>query len=125
MKSLAVVLLVAATLCVERALSLSCYRCENVKFHQNCTQHRCSDMDQYCVSLYSESPGKDTFISKWCSAVCPTVYTEIKGAKTGFKSACCKTDYCNSGGPSSVKTSYALMATAALASFFCILRTGF
>ncbi|XP_067323348.1 lymphocyte antigen 6E-like [Anolis sagrei] len=123
MKTSAVVLLVVATLCVERALSLSCYRCENVKYHQNCTQHRCSDMDQYCVSLYSEAPGKDTFISKWCSAVCPKIYSEIRGGKGGFKADCCQTDYCNSA--SSVKTSYALMATAALASFLCILRTGF
>ncbi|XP_042320766.1 lymphocyte antigen 6E-like [Sceloporus undulatus] len=125
MKSLTVVFLVAC-LCMERVMSLECYACENVKSHNECTKRtKCSDMDHHCVSFYNHPPGKELSISKWCASHCPKINAGAKGVNAGISSTCCETDYCNSGGPSGVKTSYAIMVMAALASLFCILRTGF
>ncbi|XP_072852574.2 lymphocyte antigen 6E [Pogona vitticeps] len=122
MKALTVMLL-ASALCLERASSLQCYKCENVKSHADCKLIRCSDLDRHCVSFYHERAGEATSINKYCAPSCPNFNTEVKGSSK-ISSTCCETDGCNSGGPSTVKTSYSLMALATLASFFYALRTG-
>ncbi|XP_066479262.1 lymphocyte antigen 6E-like [Tiliqua scincoides] len=110
MKTLTVVLLVV-TLCMERASSLHCYICENVKSHDECRSVRCSD--------------HDVFINKWCSDTCPTQFEgAIKGGDEILRTDCCQEDNCNTGGSVSVKSSYAVMGMATLASFFYVLRTG-
>ncbi|KAJ7338204.1 hypothetical protein JRQ81_010890 [Phrynocephalus forsythii] len=122
MKTFTAVLLVSA-LCLETASSLQCFKCENVKAHSDCKLTRCSDLDRYCVSFYHENSGEVTSINKYCSPVCPSFNTEVKGGPK-VHSNCCETDSCNSGGPSTVRTSYGLLALATLASFFYVLRTG-
>ncbi|XP_062987440.1 lymphocyte antigen 6E-like [Elgaria multicarinata webbii] len=124
MKAFSAVLLVSA-LCMGRVSPLSCYRCQNAKNHEECTDYiKCSDMDKYCVTLTHQPVGQDFSISKWCAPDCPNFDTEIKRGKTNITTTCCITDYCNSGGPSSVKTSYAVVTMATLASFFYVFRTG-
>ncbi|XP_044309163.1 lymphocyte antigen 6D-like [Varanus komodoensis] len=124
MKASAVVLLVAA-LCAGTALSLHCYKCQDAKSHGECKDTvKCMDLDRVCVTLEHRNPAQELLISKWCAPECPAFTSEIKVAKANFSSNCCEMDYCNSGGPSSVKTSHALVAVATLASFAYILRTG-
>ncbi|XP_033009961.1 lymphocyte antigen 6E-like [Lacerta agilis] len=123
MKTFTAVLLVVAALCLEQVSSLHCYTCERAKSHEECTKKRCSDMNRFCVSLAHRGPGSEFSVSKWCADSCPNNF-EIKSGQTGMETNCCISDYCNSGAPSSVKTSYALMIVATLASFACILRTG-
>ncbi|XP_060099040.1 lymphocyte antigen 6E-like [Heteronotia binoei] len=119
MKPFPVVLAVAVALCVQRASSLYCYKCENVQYHKDCKEVRCSDMDVFCV-LATNPSNQTVFVSKWCSPTCPKA-SEIRGVKRTV--ACCETDYCNSGA-GSARGSYALLGAALLASCFCILRTG-
>ncbi|XP_034982191.1 alpha-neurotoxin NTX-1 isoform X1 [Zootoca vivipara] len=124
MKTFTAVLLVVAALCLEQAVSsLHCYTCEKAKSHEECTKNRCSDMNRYCVSAAHRGPGSEFSVSKWCADVCPSNF-EIKHGQTAIETNCCVSDYCNSGAPSSVKTSYALMILATFASFACILWTG-
>ncbi|XP_054842031.1 lymphocyte antigen 6E-like isoform X2 [Eublepharis macularius] len=113
------VFLVVAALCVQRASSLWCYKCENAQYHKDCKEVKCSDMDSFCVTAKNEVPDQELLVSKWCSANCPRA-GEIKGGKRSVD--CCQTDYCNSGS-GSVRGSYAVMGTALLASSFYILRT--
>ncbi|KAL8181554.1 UNVERIFIED_CONTAM: hypothetical protein K2H54_006431 [Gekko kuhli] len=120
MKPFPVVLVVAAALCVQRASSLYCYKCDSTQYHKDCQEMKCSDMDAFCVTAWNEIPGQNLLVSKWCSPTCPAS-SEIKGGKR--KVDCCKTDYCN-GGASSARGSYALLGAALLASCFYVLRTG-
>nr|XP_056710606.1 lymphocyte antigen 6E-like [Euleptes europaea] len=119
MKQFPVVLVVAA-LCVQRATSLWCYQCENAHYHKDCKEVKCSDMDSYCVTAKNEITGQEVSVSKWCSSTCPKS-SEKKGGKREV--SCCQSDYCN-GGASGVRSSFALLGTALLASCFYVLRTG-
>ncbi|XP_077207466.1 lymphocyte antigen 6E-like [Paroedura picta] len=119
MKLLPVVLLVVA-LSVQRASSLYCYKCENAKYHKDCKEVKCSDMEIHCVTATSEFSGQNISVSKWCSPTCPKP-GEIKGGKRTVD--CCQTDYCNRGA-GGARGNYALLGAALLASCFYALRTG-
>ncbi|XP_063156359.1 lymphocyte antigen 6E-like [Candoia aspera] len=115
------VLLLLMSLCTQTVLSLYCFRCDRAKSHADCSSSiKCSDLERYCVSQTQQGPGESLMISKWCSPECPQFITEIKGANVSTE--CCQTDYCNSGGPSSVQSSCALVMVATLASFCYILQ---
>uniref|UniRef100_A0A8D2LS62 Snake toxin/toxin-like domain-containing protein n=1 Tax=Varanus komodoensis TaxID=61221 RepID=A0A8D2LS62_VARKO len=105
------------SLCTVHALW--CYRCENEPSNWNCIKLvKCAETDSYCSTTVTTSrQGKDTDyrLSKGCAPTC---------TENNMVTSLGSMDYCNSGGPSSVKTSHALVAVATLASFAYILRTG-
>uniref|UniRef100_A0A663LQP5 UPAR/Ly6 domain-containing protein n=1 Tax=Athene cunicularia TaxID=194338 RepID=A0A663LQP5_ATHCN len=109
-----------------RAFSLTCFTCQDASSNMECLKPAtCSEHEKYCLTTYSTRGfGKcEAFLSKKCSAFCPTIDLNIGIA--GVATSCCETSLCNISGASSVKTSYAMIALGVLASLACILRLGF
>uniref|UniRef100_A0ABM5GDE1 Lymphocyte antigen 6E-like n=1 Tax=Pogona vitticeps TaxID=103695 RepID=A0ABM5GDE1_9SAUR len=99
-----------------KALSLHCYACQKANAPSACLfSSECSASERHCVAIYNETSDHKPSISKQCAEKCP----EIK--ETGVKVVCCEDSYCNGKGAVSMKTSYAILIVAMLASFLYIL----
>ncbi|NXN16612.1 LY6E protein, partial [Indicator maculatus] len=109
--------------------SLTCFSCKDATSNIHClSSTTCNDHEKYCLTSYSTTGygkcnDRKQYITKKCSAYCPTVDLNIGIA--GIATSCCETSFCNFSGATSVKTSYTMIALGVLASLACIFRTGF
>ncbi|NXE54330.1 LY6E protein, partial [Casuarius casuarius] len=103
--------------------SLTCFTCKDATSNMQCLSvTTCSDQEKYCLTTYSSTGLGNQRITKKCSAFCPSINLNIGVA--GVATSCCETSLCNISGASGVKTSYTMIAVAALASLACVLRLG-
>ncbi|KAJ7338205.1 hypothetical protein JRQ81_010891 [Phrynocephalus forsythii] len=125
MKTLCIALFVGIV-CIGKANSLWCYRCEDEPSNWNCMKMvKCAETDKFCTTTINSS-GKDKNISYRLSKKCVPTCTEnfIDTGLGSISTKCCENSLCNFSGANSVKMSTAVMAVGTLASLFYIFRSG-
>uniref|UniRef100_A0A8C4YG95 UPAR/Ly6 domain-containing protein n=1 Tax=Gopherus evgoodei TaxID=1825980 RepID=A0A8C4YG95_9SAUR len=104
--------------------SLKCFTCNDEPSNWNCIKITdCAENDKYCLTTYTKTglgEKAEYRITKKCSAECPQTNWNVGIAAAS--TSCCQHSLCNISGASSVKSSYAVMATGILASLIYVLR---
>ncbi|XP_060631938.2 lymphocyte antigen 6E-like [Anolis sagrei] len=120
----ALALLLAGCLCVERAFSLVCWSCDGAESNWGCWKWQiCSSDDNYCATTYvggGIGEYSSQSISKGCVPVCPQGGINIGIAAASVK--CCSSFLCNISGASSVQANHLVLAASILASFLYLFR---
>ncbi|XP_069077322.1 lymphocyte antigen 6E-like [Pleurodeles waltl] len=97
--------------------SLRCFSCTTTS--ESCSAVvNCQQSEEFCVSNVTTS-GNNRMVTKHCSTTCGC----NNGATNQLLFHCCKEDFCNDSGASSVKTNYAMLSVAVGVSAF-LLRAG-
>ncbi|XP_074841701.1 prostate stem cell antigen [Carettochelys insculpta] len=114
------VILLAAVLCSEPGVSLTCYTCQAQLSNSKCqTQTSCANGSQACKTEVISAVGFVNVITKECTTSCEASFQDFTVGTRNV--SCCSTDLCNQSRAGSVGSSYATLAAGLTASVLSLL----